>query len=133
LRPKFNFAAMAPETGSPGTSPAALLAFHGQERPWPPRKRPQLREPASPARPSGKFSIVCIGASAGGLEAFSKLLEHLPATTGMGYVIIQHLDPTHPSALPPLLGKKSSLRSSRRRTGLASNPTTCTSSLPIPS
>jgi two-component system CheB/CheR fusion protein len=56
-----------------------------------------------------KFPIVCIGASAGGLDAFSHLLEHLTPTTGMAYVIIQHLDPTHPSVLPPLLAKKSPL------------------------
>jgi two-component system, chemotaxis family, CheB/CheR fusion protein len=47
--------------------------------------------------------VVGIGASAGGLEAFTRLLEHLPATTGMAYVFVQHLDPTHPSLLSGLL------------------------------
>ena len=51
------------------------------------------------------FPIVAIGASAGGLEAFTELLEHLPADTGMGFVLIQHLDPVHPSELPRLLGR----------------------------
>lgn len=49
--------------------------------------------------------VVGIGASAGGLEAFTRLLEHLPATTGMAYVFVQHLDPTHPSLLPGLLAR----------------------------
>ncbi len=49
--------------------------------------------------------VVGIGASAGGLEAFTRLLEHLPATTGMAYVFVQHLDPTHPSLLPELLAR----------------------------
>jgi two-component system CheB/CheR fusion protein len=44
-----------------------------------------------------------VGASAGGLEAFTQLLEHLPADTGMAYVLIQHLDPTHASMLPEIL------------------------------
>ena len=49
--------------------------------------------------------VVGIGASAGGLEAFTRLLEHLPATTDMAYVFVQHLDPTHASLLPGLLAR----------------------------
>ena len=45
------------------------------------------------------FPIVGVGASAGGLEAFTQLLEDLPADTGMAFVLIQHLDPTHASFL----------------------------------
>ncbi|MEO6873960.1 MAG: CheR family methyltransferase, partial [Opitutaceae bacterium] len=44
-----------------------------------------------------------MGASAGGLEAFTQLLEHLPLDTGFGFVLVQHLDPEHPSALAKLL------------------------------
>jgi two-component system CheB/CheR fusion protein len=46
---------------------------------------------------------VAIGASAGGLQAFSEFLDHLPADTGMAFVLIQHLDPTHKSLLADLL------------------------------
>ena len=49
--------------------------------------------------------IVGIGASAGGLEAFSRLLKQLPATTGFGFVLVQHLDPQHESALTEILGR----------------------------
>ncbi len=45
------------------------------------------------SRRSTAFPIVGIGASAGGLEAFTELLQHLPADTGMAYVLVQHLDP----------------------------------------
>ena len=60
--------------------------------------------------PPGKpFPIVGVGASAGGLEAFSQLLEHLPSNTGMAFVLIQHLDPTHASQLPEILARKSGM------------------------
>lgn len=52
-----------------------------------------------------EFSIVGIGASAGGLEACSALLKQLPADTGFAFVVIQHLDPTHESLLPALLAR----------------------------
>ena len=54
------------------------------------------------SRPS---AIVGIGASAGGLEAFTEFLRHLPTDTGMGFVLVQHLDPSHQSILPELLSK----------------------------
>ncbi len=52
-----------------------------------------------------EFSIVGIGASAGGLEACSALLKHLPGDTGLAFVVIQHLDPKHESLLPALLAR----------------------------
>ena len=54
------------------------------------------------ARPA--FPVVGIGASAGGLEAFRKLLEALPADTGIAFVLIPHLEPTHASMMVDLLG-----------------------------
>ncbi len=53
--------------------------------------------------------IVGIGASAGGLDAFLRLLHHLPSATGLAYVFVQHLDPTHESLLPELLGRASAI------------------------
>jgi len=52
---------------------------------------------------SGKFSIVGIGASAGGLEALEQFLSNVPENSGMAYVVIQHLDPTQKGMLPELL------------------------------
>ncbi|PYX07702.1 MAG: hypothetical protein DMG88_13550, partial [Acidobacteria bacterium] len=51
------------------------------------------------------FPIVGVGASAGGLEAFSQLLRQLPEKTGMAFVLVQHLDPTHGSVLPEILAR----------------------------
>lgn len=51
------------------------------------------------------FPVVGIGASAGGLDAFKKLLKSIPENSGMAYVLVQHLDPTHESLLPELLQK----------------------------
>src|ERR1044071_8221791 len=63
---------------------------------------PVRLEPRSTRR---AFPIVAIGASAGGLEAMTQLLKHLPARTGMAFVLVQHLDPTHESALTALLSR----------------------------
>ena len=46
---------------------------------------------------------VAIGASAGGLQAFTGFLANLPPDTGMAFVLIQHLDPAHKSLLASLL------------------------------
>ncbi len=53
--------------------------------------------------------IVGVGASAGGLEAFTELLSNLPSDTGMAFVLIQHLDPKHESHLTELLSKASKM------------------------
>jgi two-component system CheB/CheR fusion protein len=49
--------------------------------------------------------VVAIGASAGGLEAFTDLLSHLPPDTGMAFVIVPHLDPKHESMLTELISR----------------------------
>jgi two-component system CheB/CheR fusion protein len=53
--------------------------------------------------------IVGVGASAGGLEAFTDLLSHLPDNSGLAFVLIQHLDPSHESHLTELLSKASKM------------------------
>ena len=50
-----------------------------------------------------QVAVVGVGASAGGLEALELLLTAVPANSGLAFVIVQHLDPTRPSALPELL------------------------------
>jgi two-component system CheB/CheR fusion protein len=47
--------------------------------------------------------IVGVGASAGGLEAFSLFLESLPSDTNMAFVLVQHLYPSHESNLSKIL------------------------------
>jgi two-component system CheB/CheR fusion protein len=53
--------------------------------------------------------IVGIGASAGGLDAFTRLIGHLPPDTGLAYVLVQHLDPSHESMLAELLARSASV------------------------
>ena len=53
--------------------------------------------------------VVGVGASAGGLEAVSELLRHLPPRTGLAFVLVQHLDPHHESILADLLGNYTSM------------------------
>ena len=67
------------------------------------------RVPGHGPLPGPRFPIVGIGASAGGLEAFTELLSHLPTDTGMGFVLVQHLAPAHPSALVQLLSATTSM------------------------
>ena len=55
------------------------------------------------------FPIVGIGASAGGLNAFSQLLKALPIDTGMAFVLVQHLDPKHVSLLPDLIKRTTAM------------------------
>jgi two-component system CheB/CheR fusion protein len=54
-------------------------------------------------RSSNLFPVVGIGASAGGLDAFKKLLKAIPENSGMAYILVQHLDPAHESILADLL------------------------------
>src|SRR5688500_5030410 len=54
---------------------------------------------------SNLFPVVGIGASAGGLDAFKRLLKAIPNNSGMAYILVQHLDPAHESILSDLLQK----------------------------
>lgn len=83
-----------------------------------------LRNPrgARPAGPSGAFPIVGIGASAGGLEALEQFLRPLPATCGMAFVVVQHLDPTHTGMLPELLQRATPMKVTQVRDRLKVEP-----------
>ena len=78
----------------------------------------QTQEPGDKVQPEtlrlkgrtpNRFPVVGVGASAGGLEAFTELLKNLPLDTGMGFVLVQHLDPQHESALADLLTRATSM------------------------
>lgn len=59
--------------------------------------------------PEDTFPVVGIGASAGGLEAFTQLLSHLPADTGMAFILLQHLDPNQPSLLSAIIARPTAM------------------------
>jgi two-component system CheB/CheR fusion protein len=63
---------------------------------------PMTPEPLS-SKTQNAFPIVGIGASAGGLEALELFLKHVPQDSGMAFVIVQHLDPTHKGIMVELL------------------------------
>src|SRR5438093_6237333 len=73
-------------------------------------------------RPASPISIVGIGASAGGLEAFQELLQALPDNSGMGFVLVQHLAPKHESILSELLSKATKMPVVEVREGMAVKP-----------
>ncbi|GAC1347317.1 MAG: hypothetical protein NVSMB27_12480 [Ktedonobacteraceae bacterium] len=62
--------------------------------------------------------VVGIGASAGGLEAMLDLLRALPATLGIAYIFLQHLDPHAASALPELLARVTVMPVHRAQDGM---------------
>jgi two-component system CheB/CheR fusion protein len=76
-----------------------------------PRKRKPSRTEPTPKTavhpPDSTKDIPCpiagIGASAGGLEALEQFLRHVPEKSGVAFVVIQHLDPTHKGVMPELL------------------------------
>ncbi|RYZ41023.1 MAG: PAS domain-containing protein [Myxococcaceae bacterium] len=91
------------------------------------KKQPPSPVPPRESEPDvktflGRFPVVGIGASAGGLPAFLSLLEHLPTRTGMAFVLVQHLSPQHESSLPLLLGRVTTMPVLEASEGLTLTP-----------
>ena len=59
----------------------------------------------SKERSENLFPVVGVGASAGGLEAFKRLIRGIPERSGVAYILVQHLEPTHESLLVDILQK----------------------------
>jgi len=68
------------------------------------------------------FPIVGIGASAGGLEALKNFMSNTPTDMGVGFVIIQHLDPSHKSSMAEILQKYTSMKVSQVKDGMTVEP-----------
>ena len=91
------------------------------------KQKPQARQKSSsrkmsPPAVGENFLIAAIGASAGGVEAFGELMRHLPPDTGMAFVLIQHLDPTHHSILTDLLARETSMHVAEVTDGMRVEP-----------
>ena len=84
--------------------------------------RAQDTDKTSSLRPGLSCPVVAIGASAGGLAAFTELLKALPAKSGMAFVAIQHLEPSHESALTNLLSKATAMPVVEVSDGIAVEP-----------
>ncbi len=68
------------------------------------------------------FPIVGIGASAGGLEALTELFRSMPADTGLGFVVVQHLAPTTESSMPEILRRSTRMPVQQATNGLTVQP-----------
>ena len=66
-------------------------------------------KPSARTTPSNDFPIVGLGASAGGLVAFEAFFRHLPVDTGMAFVLVQHLDPSHVSILTEIMQRATTM------------------------
>jgi len=65
---------------------------------------------------------VGIGASAGGLEAIEEFFKHAPTDTGMGFIVVQHLSPTHKSLMVELLSRNTDMPVLRAEDGMKVKP-----------
>jgi two-component system, chemotaxis family, CheB/CheR fusion protein len=75
-------------------------------------RRQSSRRPRTTRGPppiTGDFAVVGIGASAGGLDACTKLVAGLPSGNGMAFILVQHLDPTHESMMVDLLARHTTM------------------------
>ena len=86
-------------------------------------KTEPIRKTTSPSQKGEAcFPIVGIGASAGGLEALQELFTNMPSDTGMGFVVVSHLDPSHVSILPELLKKCADIPVQQVKDGMEVKP-----------
>lgn len=69
---------------------------------------PQSEQSSEPS-PAPSFPLVGIGASAGGLKAITELLSHMTEESGVALLIVQHLEPDHPSLLTEILAKSTKI------------------------
>jgi two-component system CheB/CheR fusion protein len=91
-----------------------------QKKPLKELKTTELSFKAVPDKNSEDKSlyIVGIGASAGGLEAFGQFFNHMPADSGMAFVLVPHLDPTHKSIIGELLSKYTRMKIAQAKDGM---------------
>jgi two-component system, chemotaxis family, CheB/CheR fusion protein len=87
------------------------MSESGRRDPKTQRSRPSGGLPVAAESPLDReeMPVVGIGASAGGLDAVSKLVDVLPADSGMAFILVQHLDPTHESMMAELLAAHTSM------------------------
>ena len=65
------------------------------------------------------FPVVGVGASAGGLEAFSEFLAAMRPDAGMAFVFILHLPPDHHSLLAEILARRTAMSVAQVEDGMA--------------
>ena len=88
----------------------ARKATDGTAPPSAPEGHPAARAKTPLKAAESIPTIVGIGASAGGLEALDSFFSHVPDRSGMAFVVIQHLDPTHKGIMPELLQRATRMK-----------------------
>jgi chemotaxis response regulator CheB len=68
------------------------------------------------------FYIVGMGGSAGSLEAFEEFFHNMPADTGLAFVLVSHLDPTHKGIMPELLQRVTTMEVQQAKDGMKVQP-----------
>ena len=105
-------AAPAPAAGYPETPATKKTVASGNRR----RTHPEgVPGGGPPPKQADACPIVGIGASAGGLEALERFLRNVPDRSGLAFVIVQHLDPTHKGIMPELLQRYTPMKVSQIR------------------
>jgi len=67
--------------------------------------RPGAAKTTAKAKAKAAVPVVGLGASAGGLQAYSAFLEAVPSNTGAAFVLVHHVDPDHKSHMADLLAR----------------------------
>src|SRR5262245_29527155 len=86
------------------------------------QKRSQIDQHASETTNADALTVVGLGASAGGLEALEKFFDHMPADSGLAFVVVQHLSPDFKSLMDELLGRHTKLKIHRVTEGMPLEP-----------
>lgn len=86
------------------------------------RKASEPAKSATSAKQKRPAYIVGMGGSAGALEAFEQFFTHMPADSGLAFVLISHLDPTHKGMMPELLSRSTAMKVVQAEDGMAVLP-----------
>ncbi|WP_181304029.1 CheR family methyltransferase [Rufibacter sp. XAAS-G3-1] len=73
-------------------------------------------------KPSQDFQVVALGGSAGSLEGFEAFFQHLPAGTGMAYVVVPHLDPSQQGMMTEIIRRYTTMPVQEVTDGLKVEP-----------
>jgi two-component system CheB/CheR fusion protein len=84
---------------------------------------PPMKKAAS-KKQGNRFYIVGMCASAVGLEAFEQFFRIMPSDSGMAFILIPHLDPTHKSIMVDLIKRVTKMKVFEARDGMQVEPNT---------
>ena len=85
------------------TAPTARKRGNTGSKSAEPGNNGRVKPPRRTTPVRGAFPVVCLGAAAGGLKAYSEFLDAMPSDSGMSFVLVHHGDPDHESLMADLL------------------------------